>query len=551
METSECKADALNNYFYTCFNHSLPPLTDSDFSFEHLNPDNCPKELLCTEETAFTLLADLDTSKSTGCDSVTAKMLKSTAESITSSLMTLFNLSISTGVFPTEWKTARIVPIPKGNDQTVLSGYRPISVLPIASKVLERHVKSIIEVHLQEHSPISPRQWGFVSSRSTVSALIKVVDDCLQALDKGYEVCMIFFDVRKAFDTVPHLPLLHTFEELGLNTYLLRWLKNYLFNRAQYVAVEGADSHTLPVISGVPQGSVLVPLLFICYINEVVSAISGSSQINLFADDMVLYRFIKSSADYLQLQQDIDSVTSCIRSKHLDFNTSKCRQMFISRKRVHSVAPPSLTIDGTPLIEVTEYKYLGVTITSDMTWSPHITNVCNKSRKLIGLLYRRFYQNSSSHTLLKLYKSFIRPHLEYSSVVWNPHLKGEIEALEKVQKFALRVCTKSWDSHYKDLLSRASLTSLQTRRVQASLCHLYKIIHNLTDFPEAPVSNREIPYNNRSVNAQSLSVLPFKTSAYQNSFFPSAICNWNKLPKETLECESLRSFKRKLSAFTT
>ena len=186
-----------------------------------------------------------------------------------------------------------------------------------------------------------------------------------------------------------------------------------------------------------------------------------------------------------------------------------------------------------------------------MTWSPHITNVCNKSRKLIGLLYRRFYQNSSSHILLKLYKSFIRPHLEYSSVVWNPHLKGEIEVLEKVQKFALRVCTKSWDSHYKDLLSRASLTSLQTRRVQASLCHLYKIIHNLTDFPEAPVSNREIPYNNRSVNAQSLSVLPFKTSAYQNSFFPSAICNWNKLPKETLECESLRSFKRKLSAFTT
>ena len=103
---------------------------------------------------------------------------------------------------------------------------------------------------------------------------------------------MIFFDVRKAFDTVPHLPLLQTFEELGLDNYLLRWLKNYLFNRTQYVAVEGADSHILPVLSGVPQGSVLGPLLFICYINEVASAISSSSQINLFADDVVLYRII-------------------------------------------------------------------------------------------------------------------------------------------------------------------------------------------------------------------------------------------------------------------
>ena len=404
LETSESKADALNNYFYTCF---FPPLTDSDFSYDDLHPDNCPKELLCTEATTVTLLANLDTTKSTGCDSVNANMLKSTAESTASSLSTLFNLSISTGVFPTEWKTARIVPIPKGDNQTVLSGYRPISVLPIASKVLERHVKSIIEDYLQEHSPISPRQWGFVSSRSTVSALIKVVDDCLQALDNGYEVCMIFFDIHKAFDTVPHLLLLHTFEELGLDKYLLRWLKNYLFNRTQYVAVEGDESHILPVLSGVPQGSVLGPLLFICYINEVVSAISCSSQINLFADDMVLYRIIKSSADYLQLQQDIDSVTSCIRSKHLKFNTSKCRQMFISRKRVHSIAPPSFTIDGSPLIEVMEYKYLGVTLTSDMTWSSHISNVCIKSRKLVGLLYRRFYRNSSSHTLLKLYKSFI------------------------------------------------------------------------------------------------------------------------------------------------
>ena len=134
LETSESKADALNNYFYTCFNHSFPPLTDSDFFYDHHNPNNCPIELLCTEETTFTLLADLDATKSTGCDSVNAKMLKSTAESTASSLTTLFNLSISTDIFPTEWKTARIVPIPKGNNQTVLSGYRPIQFCQLQVK---------------------------------------------------------------------------------------------------------------------------------------------------------------------------------------------------------------------------------------------------------------------------------------------------------------------------------------------------------------------------------------------------------------------------------
>ena len=162
--------------------------------------------------------------------------------------------------------------------------------------------------------------------------------------------------------------------------------------------------------------------------------------------------------------------------------------MFISKKRVHSLTPPCLTINSKSFTQVTEYKYLGVTITSNMSWNTHITNLCNKTRRLIGLLYRHFYKNSSSSTLLKLYLSFIRPHLEYSSTVWSPHLKREIEALERVQKYALRVCTKSFDSNYEDLPSTTSLQSLQRKRTQASLCHLFKIIHGIIDFPEAPVS---------------------------------------------------------------
>ena len=199
---------------------------------------------------------------------------------------------------------------------------------------------------------------------------------------------------------MPHLLLLRTLDKLGLDKYLLRWVRNYLLQRIQYVAIDGCESQSLPAISGVPQGSVLGPLLFICYISDVTSVISSGSEINMFADDIVLYRTITSPSDFVHLQQDIDSLSMCITGKQLQFNATKCRQMFISRKRAHSLTPPSLYVDGTALLQVSEYKYLGVVITSNLSWRPHITNMCNKTRKLIGLLYRRFYQSSNPTTLL-------------------------------------------------------------------------------------------------------------------------------------------------------
>ena len=163
-----------------------------------------------------------------------------------------------------------------------------------------------------------------MSNRSSVSALVKVIDDWAWALDQGNEVCVIF-DVRKAFDRVPHLTLLHQLQELALDPYLLRWLSRYLSNRTQYVAVEGESSSTLPVLSGVPQGSVLGPLLFVAYINDVTTTISPESEINLFADDIALYRTIKSSDDYDVLQGDINSIASFMSRKHLQFNADKCQ----------------------------------------------------------------------------------------------------------------------------------------------------------------------------------------------------------------------------------
>ena len=550
-DTSQDKATLLNNFFFTCFNWQCPPLTPDQLgSSDHeLNPLGFPQELLCSEDSVAELLISLDPSKSSGVDGISAKMLRSAAYSIASSLTNLFNQSLTTGIYPKEWKLARIVPVPKSDcPGTSVTGYRPISILSIVSKVLERHVKDTIDEFLTQTHPISDCQWGFMHHRSSVSALIAVIHDWLSALDSGHEVCVVFFDVKKAFDSVPHVPLLEKLSEIGLNPYIIRWIKSYLTDREQFVVVDGASSDPLQVLSGVPQGSVLGPLLFVIYINDVVQQISNGSRISLFADDIAQYRIIHTPNDYVSLQSDINAVSTCLASKYWNLNVTKCCCLLLSRKRTQSIPIPTLTLNGASLAQVSSYKYLGVLITSNLMWSSHVTTICNKTRRLVGIFYRQFYKHSSQDTMLHLYTSFIRPHLEYATAAWDPFLMKDIELLENVQKFALRVCTKSWDSNYSSLLEISHLPSLQTRRLHTKLCNLFKITNGLTFHPNAPTLNRVLHYPSRTVHSQAIVPLQYHTLQFQNSFFPSSIAAWNSLPPVTVSNSTLPSFKRALKS---
>ena len=206
--------------------------------------------------------------------------------------------------------------------------------------------------------------------------------------------------------------------------------------RRQKVVVEGETSEPIHVVSGVPQGLVLGPLLFIIYIDSINDTkLSVDSKTSQYADDMTLTKPIRSTADFAELQADIDSLNTWVSDNHLTFN-SKCKYMLISRKRTVT-CPPDLKLDVSSLEQVHSYKYLGLNLTPNLSWSDHIHSISTKAKKLVGLLYRRFYRNTDSQSLLQLYLALVRPPTEYASQVWNPHMQKDIDRLERVQKFAL------------------------------------------------------------------------------------------------------------------
>ena len=265
-----------------------------------------------------------------------------------------------------------------------------------------------------------------------------------------------------------------------------------------------------------------------------MTQVSPSSSISLYADDIALYRSISSPADFVILQADITAIATWVEEeRHLKLHADKCHLMLISRKRTCSITPPPLFVKAdTPLQQVNSVKYLGVLLTSDLSWNEHITSICSKTRKLIGLLYRRFHHCSPELLIRHLF-------VHNLSIL---HKSGNLT----FSKFALRVYCKDWSASYYDLLEHCQVSYLSDRHRTAKMCHLYIITYGIVDCENSPVTHRTLNYNCQRSNPIQIQTLFAYSSQYQFSFYPHSFSLWNNLSLSNDSLSSLSSFKHSI-----
>ena len=293
-------------------------------------------------------------------------------------------MSLALGVVPLQWKMANITPVHKREDPMLATNYRPISLLCTLSKVLERCVHNHSYQHLEPH--MYHMQHGFIRGKSTTTQLLEVYHKILESIASGNEVDAIYLDFSKAFDKVPHRLLLTKLETLGVTGSLLSWFESYLTDRQQRVVINGVCSEWLPVTSGVPQGSILGPLLFLVYCNDIPTCIEENSTLALFADDSKLYRTLSSPTSSASLQHDLCNITHWTTNNQMELNVVKCKAMHISRKRTPTQT--QYVINENIVEQVPIIKDLGVLITNNLCWSKHIDSIVSSANKTLGLVKR-------------------------------------------------------------------------------------------------------------------------------------------------------------------
>ena len=450
------KAEVLNKHFASVFTH------DNDSPAPHLGPSPYPDLPLfeTSIEEVYTLLTQVDPFKATGPDGIPPKLLKEMAFELSPSLTLLFNSSLKQGGIPHDWKIASVTPIFKKGNRSNPTNYRPVSLTSVCCKTLERIVHTNIMEHLNSLNILSKCQYSFRAKHSTELQLLHTVHDLVSNLNQKTQTDAILLDLSKAFDKVLHRYLLHKLQHYGIRHEILEWTSSFLSSRTQYVTCNGSQSSPIDVISGVPQGTVLGPLLFLVYINDLPDCVSSSC--GLFADDCLLYRPIHTTDDSRFLQEDLLRIEEWANKWMMTFNTDKCEVLQVT---LSNPKPTSYFLYNNQLRMVSHAKYLGVILDSKMNFNKHITTICRKANSVLALLKRNLY-HCNSQIRSQAYFLYVRPILEYASIVWAPYTKTNIEKLESVQRRAARFVVSDYDfsSSVTSILNELKWCSLEVRR---------------------------------------------------------------------------------------
>ena len=352
------------------------------------------------------------------------------------------NLSFKENPLPYDFKETKVCPIYKGKgSRDDPNNYRPISIIPHVAKILESYVQTQLMQYFIRNNLLSSDQSAFLKDRSTQTSLHRVIDHWLEAADCRQVTGVTFFDLKKCFDTIPHDILLYKLKKYGITGHEYTWFRNYLSDRRQKVIFNNKKSDLMDITMGIPQGSNLGPLMFLIFINDFMVTVPGV-RCNIYADDTAIY-FSSTTIDTVRykLQEAVNHALNWFKSNKLTINATKSYTMLICNSRnIHHDASLNITVDGTNLEQVSSFKYLGVMLDSELTWSPHIDLMCNKISQNVGAL-RRLSQFLPDFLLNKVYVSNIQPLFDYCCTVWGNSSQDNINRLQRLQNRAARLIT--------------------------------------------------------------------------------------------------------------
>ena len=469
---------------------------------------------------------------------------KEGGDMMVSLLIQFYNMLLSNGELPKEWKVAHIIPIHKGGSKSRCENYRPISLTCAMCKILEAVIKKDILVFLSSNNMIFSSQHGFLPRRSTATALLSFLEEVSLSIDDNQLVDAIYLDFRKAFDSVPHKRLVEKLKSYGIQSPLICWISSFLSDRYQLVKIGNSFSRHLKVVSGVPQGSILGPLLFLIFINDIDEVIKNASIIK-YADDIRLFlkfsRNTNSNCGPELLQADLHGIEMWCKTWLLKLNTSKCNCIYFGLKN----SSHTYLLNNIPLPSVSSERDLGVLLTADLKPSLQCLQVANRANKILGCI-RLSFKYLDASTLIVLYKALVLPVLEYCTVAWCPFFVKDIETLEKVQRRMTRMLPGLRHLPYEVRLKALGLMTLHTRRIKHDLIFVFKLLHGMIDLD--PLKFFSPCSDSRTRGHDFKLCFNFSRLTFRNKFFSQRVVHyWNSLPNDCVNASSLPSFKQALS----
>lgn len=530
------KTELLSKQFHSVFNRSTFSNDNIEQTFSKTKLEFTPIMV----DDVIAALNKLPNKNNTSPDNIPNILLKNCSNTLAFPLHYIFTLSLMTKKIPTIWKSSLVCPIPKISNANKPQDFRPISLLCSTSKILETIIAAHIISHAKKHKIIPDEQHGYQNHKSVTTQLLEVIDDFSLAIENKQAIDIIYFDFAKAFDTIPHDRLLAKLESLGIGGALLEWLQDYLTDRTFRTKIRNAQSDKYEILSGVPQGSVLGPILFILYLHDLPKFCSTEHvQNKSFVDDLKAYHIYNKNNNLTNspLQNFIYKLLTYSKQNGLSLAQNKCKVL-----RIGNVSPHDYEINGIKLEEVQNRKTirdLGIYFDHSLKFQKHIDIICAKANKISFTLLKSLKSNKHQF-LINMFCSYVRPILEFGSQIWNPFFAKDIQKIEKIQKRYLQAVYRRANflqynenitiPRYEELLKLYKLSSLKDRRQKTDLKTFHQHIWGKINIK----NNNSYQFQQSITRGGNTKIThkPCKTFIRHNSFFIRSVREYNKLPME-------------------